>query len=294
MTTLSDKVAVVTGASRGAGRAIAAVLGEAGTTVYVTGRTTRGSSAVDNLPGTIEDAAEEVTSRGGRGIPIRCDHTLDAEVAALFDRVRTDVGRLDVLVNNAWGGYEGYTMGIPMKPFWEQPREQWQSMFVAGLRAQLVTAQLAAPLMINTSTLPLPLGEGRGEGACRSLMISTTAWAYDEYLRNLYYDVSKAAVIRMIRGMAHDLKPHGVAAIALAPGFMRTERILAAHAAHPFDLSWTESPEYLGRCVRALAEDMDVMRHTGQVLTVGDLAPVYNFTDPDGRQPAAFRMPTAS
>lgn len=277
MKSLLDKVAVVTGASRGAGRAIAAVLGEAGATVYVTGRTTRGSAAVDGLPGTINDAADEVTSRGGRGIPVRCDHTVDAEVAALFDRVRSELGRLDLLVNNAWGGYEGFMMGIPMKPFWEQPREQWQSMFVAGLRAQLVTAQLAAPLIIERS---------------RGLLISTVAWAYDEYLRNLYYDVSKAAVIRMIRGMAHDLKPHNVAAIALAPGFMRTERIVAAHAAHPFDLSWTESPEYLGRGVRALAEDPDAMRHTGQVLTVGDLAPIYNFTDTDGRQPVAFRMPT--
>jgi NAD(P)-dependent dehydrogenase (short-subunit alcohol dehydrogenase family) len=167
-------------------------------------------------------------------------------------------------------------MGIPLKPFWEQPRSQWESMFVTGVRAQLVTAQLAAPLMI-----------GRAGG----LMLSTVAWAYDEYLRNLYYDVSKAAIIRMVRGMAHDLRPHGVAAVALAPGFMRTERILAVHAAHPFDLSGTESPEYLGRCVRALAEDADVMRRSGQVFTVGDLAREYGFTDVDGRQPEGFRMP---
>jgi NAD(P)-dependent dehydrogenase (short-subunit alcohol dehydrogenase family) len=143
-----------------------------------------------------------------------------------------------------------------MVPFWEQPREQWQTMFVAGVRAHLVTSQLLAPLMI-----------GRAGG----LVVSTVAWAYGEYLRNVYYDVSKAAVVRMIRGMAHDLRLHGVAAVAVAPGFMRTERIMAAHATQPFDLSWTESPEYLGRCVRALAEDADAMRSTGEVFTVGDL-----------------------
>lgn len=279
MLTLSGKIAVVTGASRGAGRAIAAVLGEAGATVYVTGRSVRGGPTVDNLPGTVEDTADEVTSRGGRGIAVRCDHTLDRDVEALFERVRSEHGRLGLLVNNVWGGYEAQTFGIPMGPFWEQPRSQWESMFVAGLRAQLIASQLAAPLMIQH-----PGG----------LIVSTVAWAYDEYLRNIYYDLSKAAIIRMNLGMAHDLRKYGIAAIALAPGFMRTERILAAHAAHPFDLSITESPEYLGRAVRALAEDSNVMQKSGAVLTVGDLAQEYGFTDVDGRQPAAFRMPPAT
>lgn len=287
---------MVTGSSRGAGRAIAAVLGEAGATVYVTGRTVRGMAAVDGLPGTVEDAAEEVTARGGRGVAVRCDHTVDAEVESLFRRVRAEQEHLHLLVNNVWGGYEGHTMGIPMGPFWEQPRTQWQSMFVAGLRAHLVTSKLAAPLIMDTqrgkshlaATAP-PYEPVTGEAA--GLIISTVAWAYDEYLRNIYYDLSKAAVIRMTRGMAHDLRPHGVAAIAVAPGFMRTERILAAHAAHPFDLSITESPEYLGRAVRALAEDANVLAKSGGVFTVGDLAREYGFTDVDGRQPAAFRMP---
>jgi len=296
--TLLSRVAVVTGASRGAGKAIALVLGEAGATVYVSGRTTRGAMGVDNLPGTIDDTADEVTARGGRGIAARCDHTNEVEVAALFDRVRAEGGRLDLLVNNAWGGYEGRPMGIPMLPFWEQPREQWESMIVAGVRSTLLTSQLAAPLMIGTAdaqgTSDEPsLGpslQGRGNRR-RGLIVCTVAWAYDEYLRNIYYDLSKAAVIRMVRGMAHDLKPHNVAAVALAPGFMRTERILAAHAAHPFDLSWTESPEYLGRCVRVLTEDADVMRRSGDLFTVSDLAREYGFTDVDGKQPAAFRFP---
>ncbi len=277
--TLKDKVAVITGASRGAGRAIAAVLGEAGATVYVTGRTVRGAPAVDGLPGTVDDTADEVTTRGGHGIAAQCDYTVDHDVELLFERVRAEYGSLDLLVNNVWGGYEHQAFGIPMVPFWDQPRTQWESMFVAGMRAQLVTSQLAAPLMIIQ-----PGG----------LIVSTVAWAYDEYLRNIYYDLSKAAVIRMTRGMAHDLRPHGVAAIAVAPGFMRTERILAAHAAHPFDLSITESPEYLGRAVRALATDANVMEKSGQLFTVGDLAREYGFTDIDGRQPAAFRFPTST
>lgn len=290
MQTLSGKVAVVTGASRGAGRAIAAVLGVAGATVYVTGRTVRGATAVDAMPGTIEDTADEVTARGGAGIAIRCDHTNDADVESLFDRLRAERGQLDLLVNNVWGGYEGQMMGLPKVPFWEQPRGQWESMFVAGVRAHLVASQLAAPMMIETKSRdpsPSPSLQGRAI----PLIVNTVGWAYGEYLQNLCYDVSKAAIVRMIHGMAHELRPFGVAAVALAPGFMRTERIMAVHAAHPFDLGWTESPEYAGRAVRALAEDANVMAKSGEVLTVGDLAREYGFTDVDGRQPAAFRFP---
>ncbi len=236
----------------------------------------RGGPAVDGLPGTIEDSADEVSSRGGTGVPVRCDHTVDRDVELLFERVRAEQGHLDLLVNNVWGGYEGLPMGLPRGPFWEQPRSLWEKMFVAGVRAHLVASQFAAPLMIGKSG---------------GLIVSTVAWAYDEYLSNLYYDVSKAAIVRMVRGMAHDLRPHGVAAVAVAPGFMRTERILAVHAAHPFDLSVTESPEYLGRAVRALAEDEKILEKSGGVFTVGDLAREYGFTDVDGRQPAAFRMP---
>jgi NAD(P)-dependent dehydrogenase (short-subunit alcohol dehydrogenase family) len=256
------------------------------------------------MAGTIEDTAEEVTARGGRGVAVRCDHTVDEEVEALVERVRAEEGGLDLLVNNAWGGYEGHMMGLPRGPFWKQPRLLWDQMFLAGVRAALVMSQLAAPLMIapgrggQAHLAPQTPHDHRGDGARPvpggrrgGLIINTVAWAYDEYLGNLFYDVSKAALVRMVRGMAHDLRPHGVAAIAVAPGFMRTERVLAAHAAHPFDLSITESPEYLGRAVRALAEDPDVLRRSGEVLTVGDLAREYNFTDIDGRQPAAFRMP---
>jgi NAD(P)-dependent dehydrogenase (short-subunit alcohol dehydrogenase family) len=274
---LRDQVAVVTGASRGAGQAIALVLGEAGATVYVTGRSVRGAPTTENLPGTVHATAEAVTARGGRGIPVRCDHTVDGDVESLFRRVSEEQGRLDLLVNNAWGGYEHHDLARFTAPFWEQPAaERWQGMFVAGVRAHLIAAAHAAPLM---------LAQGRG------LIVSTVAWAFGAYLGNLFYDVSKAAIVRMVSGMAHELRPHGVAAVALAPGFMRTERVMAAHASQPFDLSVTESPAYLGRAVVALAADADVLARSGHVLTAGDLAREYGFTDLDGRQPEPFRMP---
>ena len=272
---LAGRVAVVTGASRGAGAAIALTLGEAGATVYVTGRSTRAGARTEGLPGTIEETAEQVSARGGVGIPVAVDHTHDAEVQTLFARVREEAGALHLLVNNAWGGYERYADASFIAPFWEQPLWRWDGMYTSGVRVHLVSSRYAAPLMIET---------GRG------LIVSTIAWAYGEYLGNLIYDSAKAAIVRMAFGMARELRPHGVAAVALAPGWMRTERIMAAHAQQPFDLSPTESPLYLARAVIALATDPDVMRKSGEVLTVGDLARQYGFTDIDGRQPEAFRI----
>jgi NAD(P)-dependent dehydrogenase (short-subunit alcohol dehydrogenase family) len=276
MHTLRDKVAVVTGASMGAGRAIAHVLGERGATVYVSGRSTRGASAVDGMPGTIDDTAEEVTSLGGTGIPVRCDHSVDAEVQALFHRVQSERGRLDLLVNNAWSGYEGHTSGLPMDPFWNLSASCWDTMFTTGVRGALVASSLAAPMMV---------------AAGRGLIVSTIAWLEGGYLGHLYYDLAKATLARMAFGMATELREKGVGAVALAPGWMRTERVMAAHALGGFDLSSTESPAYLGRAVAALAEDDQVMRWSGQVLAAGALAREYGFTDVDGTQPEVFRIP---
>lgn len=201
-----------------------------------------------------------------------------ARVEALFGRVRDERGRLDLLVNNAWGGYEGYGSDFDA-PFWEQPLRRWNAIFGAGVRAAYTASRLAAPLMVE-----------RGAG----LIVSTLAWVDGAYMGSVPYDTAKAAIARMAFGMAHDLRPHGVAAVALAPGFMRTERVLAEHARAPFDLSGTESPAYLGRAVAALAADPDVMTRSGQVLTAGELARVYGLTDVDGRQPEPFRMPGAA
>ncbi|HEU0012524.1 MAG TPA: SDR family NAD(P)-dependent oxidoreductase [Longimicrobium sp.] len=273
---LGGKVAVVTGASRGAGRAIAAELGAAGATVYVTGRSMRGGGRTEDLPGTIDDAADEVTARGGRGIAVRVDHTVDAEARALFARVAAEAGAPDLLVNNVWGGYEGYFDADFDAEFWRQPLERWERMYGAGVRAHFTASALAAPLMA-------PRGRG--------LIVSTVAWAFGRYMGNVIYDSAKAAIIRMVLGMAHDLRPHGVAAMAVAPGFMRTERVLAAHAAAPFDLSGTESPVYLARAVVALAGDAAVLERSGRLLTAGELAREYGFTDQDGTRPEPFRLP---
>jgi NAD(P)-dependent dehydrogenase (short-subunit alcohol dehydrogenase family) len=277
MTDLHDTVALVSGASRGAGRAIALALGEAGATVYVTARSVRGAPTTEGLPGTVEETAEEVSRVGGAGIAVRCDHADPEQVRALVERLRREQGRLDLLVNNAWGGYERYHPETFVAPFWEQPIEQrWQGMFEAGLKTHLLTSAIAAPLLLTR----------RG-----GLIVGTVAWAFDEYLGSLFYDVAKAAIIRTAAGMARELRPHGVAAVALAPGFMRTERVKQAHAIQPFDLSSTESPAYLGRAVVALAADPNVLDKSGRLLTVGDLAREYGFTDLDGRQPLPFRMP---
>lgn len=269
-------VAVVTGASRGAGLAIARALGDAGATVYVTGRSRRGVGTTEGLAGTIEDAAAAVDGEGGRGIAAHVDHTRDDEVASLFDRVNREQGRIDLLVNNVWGGYEGYFDAEFDAPFWQQPLRRWASMFDAGVRAHFTSSACAAPIMIR-----------QGSG----LILSTVAWAFDRYMGNVLYDTSKAAIIRMVYGMAADLAPFGVSALAIAPGFMRTERVLAAHAVRPFDLSATESPAYLARGVAALALDPEVHRRSGRLVTVGELAREYGFTDVDGTQPPPFALP---
>lgn len=272
-------VAVVTGASRGAGRGIACVLGEAGATVYVTGRTVRGKPQAEGLPGAIEDTADEVTKRGGKGIAVRCDHTVDDDVAALFDRVRREQGCLHLLVNNVWGGYERHDGAGFAAPFWEQPMSRWDGMFQAGLRAHFAASRLAAPLLMAQ----------RG-GAHPRLIVNTLAWSSGDYLRNLFYDVAKAATLRFTAGLALELRPHDVAAVAVAPGFMRTERVMATHAKTPIDLRRTESVEYLGRAVATLAFDPEIMDRSGKLATVGDLAREYGFSDVDGRQPAPFRL----
>ncbi len=273
---LRGRVAVVTGASRGAGRGIACVLGQSGATVYVTGRSSRASGTTEGMPGTIEDTAEAVTRLGGNGIPVCCDHTDPAAVQALFDRIASEQEGLSLLVNNAWGGYEAYDFRHFSDPFWEQPLRQWDSMFNSGLRCQMLATRSAIPLMLPRK---------------RGLIVNTIAWLEGKYLGNMYYDVAKAATIRFASGLSHELRKHGIAALALAPGFMRTERVMAAHAAHPFDLSPTESPEYIGRAVAALLADSKVMEKSGSALLVGDLGREYGFTDIDGRQVPAFRVP---
>jgi NAD(P)-dependent dehydrogenase (short-subunit alcohol dehydrogenase family) len=271
---LRGKVAIVTGASRGIGRGIAVALGDVGGTVYVTGRSIE-ASTTEGLPGTVQETADAVTQRGGRGIPVCCDHTIDTQVEALLSRVQQEHGRIDVLVNNVWGGYEHFEWSRFGAPFWEQPLRHWSGMFEAGVRANLVTTRFAIPLLVANR---------------QGLIIHTTAWDRDRYLGNLFYDVAKAAVNRMALGMARELQSHNIAVVALAPGFVRTERVLAAFAGADQLPENLESPEYIGRAVVALAGDGNVMTQSGRVLTVGQLARDCEFTDIDGRQLPPFEI----
>lgn len=295
MTDLRGCIAIVTGASRGAGRGIAVELGAAGATVYVTGRSMREDpaasyarllalSSLERLPGSIDETAEELSHAGGRGIPVRCDHTDEAQVAALFERVTEEQGGLDLLVNNAWGGHETFD-GVFQAPFWERPMSHWDSMLDRGVRNHLMASRLAAPILVR-----------RKQG----LIVTTTFWDRDRYLEgNLFYDLAKAAMTRLAFGMAQELRAHNVASVAVSPGWMRTEFVLAGHRtdeAHWHEqpaLARTESPRYLGRAVAALAADPNVIERTGRVLRVGDLARQYGFTDVDGRHVPPFELAAA-
>jgi NAD(P)-dependent dehydrogenase (short-subunit alcohol dehydrogenase family) len=287
MANLNNLVALVTGSSRGAGRGIALELGAAGATVYVTGRSTGAGATTDGVPGTIDETARDVTARGGRGIAVRCNHIVDADVESLFERIRADHGRLDLLVNNVWGGYENSDCRpLPLIPFWEQSLHQWDAMFTAGVRAHLTASRLAVPLMLPRR---------------RGLIVSTTAnLAPLPYLRNLFYDLAKNAVSRMTWALAQELREHGIAALAVAPGFMKTERVVEAfrRAGALEALNGPggpqETPTYLGRAIVALASDEQVVDRSGQLLEVGTLAREYGFTDVDGTQPAPFRISTSA
>jgi NAD(P)-dependent dehydrogenase (short-subunit alcohol dehydrogenase family) len=251
---LAGRVAIVTGASRGVGRGVGAGLGEAGATVYLTGRT----------PEDLDAAAEEVREQGGRAVPVRCDHLRDDEVEALFRRVREEQGRIDLLVNSAWGGYEHMVEdGVFTwpNPFWEQPRWRWDAMFQAGVRAAYVASALAAVEMVRARS---------------GLIVHVSSSAGRAHEGNVAYGTAKAATDRLAADMAQELREHGVAALSLYPGLVRTEAVLASGA---FDLSASESPQFVGRAVAALAADPHVLERSGQVVVTAELARSYGFTD---------------
>ncbi len=281
---LRGTVAVVTGASRGGGRGISAVLGQSHCTVYVTGRSTRNGKRTRSFPWTIDETADLVRERGGEAVAVRCDHTDAHQVKRLFDRIRKEQGRLDLLVNNVWGGYERNEAGLPEGDFWEQPLWQWDAMFEAGLRAHLLSSYYAIPLMLPQH---------------RGLIVNTIAWDRGKYLHQVFYDLAKQSIRRLAYDLSIELRPKGITSIALAPGFMRSELVMEAYRKHPeafesppFDIPHTESTEYIGRAVACLAADPHVLRRSGSVLNVGDLARAYDFTDTDGRLIAPWKMPT--
>ncbi len=263
---LEGTIAIVTGASRGVGKGIALGLGEAGATVYVTGR----STAPGRIPGTIGETADEVTALGGRGIAVRCDHADDADVEALFARVLEEQGRVDVLVNNAFAIPDGRLSG----PFWELPIEQWDVLHRVGLRSHYVAGVHAARAMVPEK---------------RGLIVNVSSFGAKVYAVSVAYGVGKAGVDRMSRDMGRELRPHGVTAVSLWPGIVRTERLLLEPERLGFDPTNGESPTFSGRAVAALAADPNVIERTGQALVVAELALEYGFTDVDGTVPKSLR-----
>ncbi len=274
---LSGRVAVVTGASRGIGKGIALELGAAGATVYVTGRT------VDpgRLPGTVSGTAAEIDAAGGRGVAVPCDHRDDAAVAALFDRVRAEEGRLDVLVNNVYDA-PGSARWLG-RPFWEVPAAGWDHTFTVGVRSHYVASVLAAPLLMDA--------------ADGGLIVNVSSPGAVGYTHNVVYGVAKAALDRMTADMAHELRGQRVAVVSIWPGIVDTEllktippgadgrRVLSLPGEGDYDLAQAETPRFAGRAVAALAGDPDRVSRSGRAFYVADLADAYGFTDVDGRVP---------
>ena len=252
----------MTGASRGVGRGIAVALGMAGWTVVVTARSSA-AGRTGHLPGTVEATAEAVTAAGGAGVAIRCDHRDDSAVAAVAARIAAAHGRLDLLVNNVWGGYERLNAGAWEEwnaPLWEQPLELFDAMFAAGVRAHYVALARSAPLLIGTP----------------ASLVVTVSFAVPESSQHKLgaaYAMAKTADDRLALAAAVQLREHGVASVAVHPGLVRTEGVLQFE--EHLDMAGSQSPEGVGRSIAALADDPDLLAMTGRVLTVDDLAARY-------------------
>jgi len=277
MLPLEGKVGVVAGSTRGAGRGIARALGEAGATVYCTGRSVRGHPATPNRPETIDETAEIINAAGGTAHAVCVDHSDVEQVAALFERVRREQRRLDILVNDIWGGEDLTEFG---KTFWEASLDKGFRMLRQAIDTHIITSRHGAPLLLES-----------GGG----LIVEVTDGNSFGYRGNLFYDLVKSSVIRLAFGMAYELRRRNVTAIAITPGFLRSEAMLEHFGVT--EANWeegakkdpnfraSESPLYVGRAIAALAADPDAIKKSGRVLASWDLAEEYGFTDADGRRP---------
>ncbi len=282
---LEGKVALVAGATRGAGRGIAVALGEAGATVYATGRTTREERSEYDRPETIEETAGLVDEAGGRGIAIRVDHLVPEQVSDLVARIDREQGRLDLLVNDIWGGERLFEWNSPV---WEHDLDNGLRLLRLALDTHLITSHHALPLLIR-----------RPGGLVVELTDGTAEYNAANYRNSAFYDLAKSAVIRFAWSQAHELAPHGATAVALTPGWLRSEMMLSAFGvteenwrdalAFQPHFAISETPRFVGRAVAALAADPDVARHNGRSLSSGALARAYGFTDLDGSRPDAWR-----
>jgi NAD(P)-dependent dehydrogenase (short-subunit alcohol dehydrogenase family) len=286
MSALAGRVALVAGATRGAGRGIAVALGEAGATVYCTGRTTRTRRSELDRPETIEETAELVTAAGGTGIAVAVDHLEPAQVEALVARVDADHGRLDVLVNDIWGAERLFG--------WQQPL--WEHDLADGLRL----LRLAVDTHLITSHFALPLLVRRSGGLVVEVTDGTRSYNDDNYRVSAFYDLAKASLLRLAFAQANELAPYGATAVALTPGWLRSEMMLDNYgvteanwrdgaAVNPHFAAISESPRFVGRAVAALAADPDRQRRNGGSFSSGELARDYGFTDLDGSRPDCWR-----
>jgi NAD(P)-dependent dehydrogenase (short-subunit alcohol dehydrogenase family) len=275
---LTGKIALVAGGTRGGGRGIAVELGAAGATVYVTGRSSSAGRSDMDRPETIEETAERITAAGGTGIPVRTDHSRPEEVRALIDRIATEQqGRLDILVNSVWGGDH---LTDWEHPLWEQDLDTGLRLVRQAVETHVITSRFALPLMVARKS---------------GLVVEVTDGNTDRYRGSFFYDLAKSAVIRLAVAQAAELKPHDVAAVAITPGFLRSEAMLEGFgisednwrdgAAKDPHFAYSETPTYLGRAVAALAGDPVVMEKTGRALATWGLYKEYGFTDADGTQP---------
>ena len=282
---LRGRVALVAGATRGGGRGIAVALGEAGATVYCTGRSTRERRSEVDRPETIEETAELLTQAGGEGIPVQVDHLEAEQVARLVERIDSDHGRLDVLVNDVWGAEHLFRFDTPL---WEHDLADGLRLLRLAVDTHLITSHHALPLLIrNRGGLVVEVTDG------------TAAYNADHHRVNTFYDLAKTSVIRLAWAQAQELAPHGCTAVALTPGWMRSEQMLEHHSVS--ESNWreatertphfciSESPRYVGRAVAALASDPERARWNGESLSSGQLALEYGFTDTDGTRPDCWR-----
>jgi NAD(P)-dependent dehydrogenase (short-subunit alcohol dehydrogenase family) len=283
---LTGKVALVTGATRGAGRGTAVALGEAGATVYCTGRTTRRRRSEYDRPETIEETAELVNAAGGNGIAVEVDHLQPAQVEALVARIDAEQGRLDVLVNDIWGGEKLAEWNTPI---WEHDLDRGLRMLRLAIDTHLITSHFALALLVR-----------RPGGLVVEMTDGTQEYNAVNYRLSTFYDLAKTAVIRLAFAQGTELAPHGCTAVALTPGWLRSEMMLDHYgvteanwrdgaAANPHFAAISESPRFVGRAVAALAADPDVHGRNGRSFSSGGLAREYGFTDVDGSQPDCWR-----
>jgi NAD(P)-dependent dehydrogenase (short-subunit alcohol dehydrogenase family) len=284
MTHLDGKVALVAGATRGAGRGTAVALGEAGATVYCTGRSTRGRRSEYDRPETIEETAELVTAAGGTGIAVAVDHLEPPAVEALVRRIDDEQGRLDVLVNDVWGGELLFDWDTPV---WEHDLDKGLRLLRLAIDTHLITSHFALALLVR-----------RPGGLVVEMTDGTRAYNEATYRVSAFYDLAKSAVLRLAFSQGHELAPHGCTAVALTPGWLRSEMMLDIYevtedtwraARNPHFVAISESPRFVGRAVAALAADPDVARRNGGSFSSGELAREYGFTDVDGSQPDCWR-----